>query len=236
MGKKLSKIKYISLFSLSLIYVLLTGCSQNLPEVKQTNSSIIFEYEDEESLPYARFSVFAESVSNPRRFDSLTVRSLETEYEWEVEDLVILEDENKCYAGYTNFVMPEGIQIPKGKYSAIFKNADEEEFETEFYLDYNSKIYELTSSKIPDFMKSRSGNNKIAIYDNNSVLIFYGERTNELKTTRDIWNRYQNAEVFNDIWCASGNNVICILPNEMVKPEKVESNKIEKETAIEIKD
>lgn len=230
MGKKLSLNKIFSLISLAVVYVIFASCSQNLPEVRQASSSIIFEYEDDESLPQARFSVFVESVSDPRRFAGLKVHSETEGYEWEVDDLVMIENEDKTYAGYTNFVMPEGEKIPKGKYTVIFTNADEEEYETEFYLDYNTKYYELKAPDVPEFMKKRSGNNKIAIYNKDSLLIYYGERNVEFKTTRDIWNKYQNADFFNDIWSMSGNTVICILPKELVQPEKAEeSEKINKE-------
>lgn len=229
MGKKISLKKIICLSSFILV-IIFASCSQNLPEIGQANTSVIFEYEDTESLPKARFSVFVDSVSNPRRFASLRVRSEEENYEWEIDDLIMFETSEKTFAGYTNFVMPEGLEIPKGKYSVIFTNADEEEIEKEFYIDYNSDFYELKSTEIPDYMKKRSANNKIAIYDNDSLLIYYGERNKDFKTTRDIWNKYQNAEFFNDIWSMSGNTVICILPQELVKPEKVEAEEPETES------
>lgn len=217
------KNKIFALVSLVLVYIAFASCSQNLPETGNASSSVIFEYENEESLPQARFSVFVEAISDPHRFASLKIRSEEMGYEWETDELVNIQQDDRTMSGYTNFVMPDGQKIPAGKYTAIYMNADEQEYETEFYIDYNSKIYELKASEIPGFMKKNYGANKISIYDDAQVLIFFGDRTSELRTTRDIWNNFQNAEYFNDIWYASGKSVICILPKELVKPEKVEA-------------
>lgn len=213
----------LTLFSISLLFTVFMSCSQNLPDVGPASSSIIFEYADEESLPQARLSVFVEAISDPHRFATLKIRSEENGYEWETDNLINIVEDDKTMSGYTNFVMPEGEKIPTGKYTAIYINADEEETEKEFYIDYNKKIYDLKSTEIPAFMRKSYSVNKISIYDDAEVLIFFGDRTQDFKTTRDIWNNYQNASYFNDIWYTSGNSIICILPKQIVKPEKVEA-------------
>lgn len=213
-----------------LIYIAFASCSQNLPEVKMASGSVVFEYEDQEQAPNARFGVFVEAESNPQRFSSMRVKSEEKGFEWETSDIIVFKEEDRTMAGYSNFVMPEGHKIPTGKYIAVYENADHEEIETDFYIDYNEKYYELKASEVPAFMKKSNGLNRISIYDDKEILIYFGDRTGEFRTTRDIWNKFQNAETFNDIWCENGKSVICVLPKELVKPEKVKTDETEETT------
>lgn len=218
----LSKLLKISI--LVLIYVGFISCSQNLPEVKMANGSVVFEYDSQEETPKARFGVFVEAESNPQRFSTMKVKSEEKGFEWETSDIIIFQNEDKTMAGYSNFVMPQGQKIPTGKYIVIYVNADKEETETDFYIDYNEKYYDLKGSEVPAYMKKHNGSNKISIYDQDEILIYFGDRNGDFRTTRDIWNRFQNAETFNDIWTENGKSVICVLPKELVKPEKVKTD------------
>lgn len=220
-------LQFSTLCIFSLLFFIIS-CSSNVPEVKSANTSIIFEYENEDSLPTARFSVFVEAESDPRRFETMKVRSLIKDFEWETDEIAKIDGKNGKYAGYTNFVMPKGEKIPTGRYSVVFVNADEEEVEAEFYLDFNSRFYEMKPGEIADYMKNHNGMNKLALYDENKILIFYGERTDDYKTVRDIWYHYREAQEFQDIWTAQNNSVICILPIELVQPEKADEE-IDKE-------
>lgn len=68
-----SKLK-ISFFSI-LAILLFVSCQQTLPELTQSNYSVIFDYKDEESLPTSRLSVFVESSSDVRRYNHIQVSS-----------------------------------------------------------------------------------------------------------------------------------------------------------------
>lgn len=206
-----------------LCYVLFASCSQNLPEVKQANGTIVFEYENEDSFPNARMTVFVESVSDPRRYDTIKVQSYNQDFEWETEEISMIQGTKKKYAGYTNFVMPEGEKFPAGRYNAVYINADEEEVSSDFSIDYDLALYEIKASDLPAFMKKHNGTNKIAIYNQQEMLIFFGEKNNDLRTTRDIWNQFREADSFQEIWEAGNRTVICVLPKELVRPDKVQT-------------
>lgn len=226
MKKRLLEFLSLSIISLSFVVI---SCSSNVPEIRSASASIIFEYANEDALPTSRFSVFVEAESDPRRFDSMKVESVSKDFEWETDDLDKIDGKNGKYAGYTNFVMPKGEKIPNGRYKVIYVNADEEEVEAEFYLDYNTKYYELKASQVADYMKNHNGINKIALYDENKIMLFFGERTDEYKTTRDIWYKFRDAQEFQDIWTSPNSSVICILPLALVQPEKVDEDKEQNE-------
>ena len=79
--------------------------------------------------------------------------------------------------------------------------------------------------------KKNRGIEKIAIYDKQHLLIYFGNRTSDFRTTRDIWNFYRDAASYQVIWYSRNGSVICIAPELPVSPEadeeKAEAEKSE---------
>jgi len=217
------KIKILkkSIFSitifLSLFSVLFFSCSENLPEVHSVDYSLIFEYENETSLPKARLSVFVETLSEVRRAEELVLISEEADYYWETEDIVMLDTPKKKWAGHTNFVLPAPEQMPTGRYTVTFIDAAGEEVEAGLNLSYDKKLYSLKANQVDEYMSNHGNLKKVAIYDELNTLIYYGEETSELKDNNRIRNQYRSAAYKNIIWCRYDNTVICILPKENLK-------------------
>lgn len=220
MGNFFTKSRTILFLSLILLAGLFISCSQNTPELSATDYSVIFDYEKEDSLPSARLVVFASSASDVRRYEKITITSLETGYYWQADNLVKLEAENLQWAGYTNLVAPENEQLPIGQYQITYQNADEKECSLTLDIRYDVELYEVLLSGLADYMAEKNGIEKIAVYDKEHILIYFGDRTEEFKTTRDIWNRYRQAEYYQVIWYTRDGNVICIEPEKAVTPEE----------------
>lgn len=201
---------------------LFSSCSQNTPEIYTTDYSVIFEYNDEKTTPSARLSVFSSSGSDVRRYQRIKITSLENGYCWDTEAISKLEADDIQWAGCANLVMPDEEKLPVGAYEITYYNADEKEYTFKLDLQYDVEIYELLLSALPDFMRKKHGIEKIAVYDKEHILIYYGDRTEEFLTTRDIWNRYSNASTYQIIWYSRNGNVICITPEKPVTPENTE--------------
>ena len=93
------------------VMALFISCSQNTPELTTTDYSVIFDYENAETVPEARLSIFAASASDVRRYERIRINSLETGLCWEVDNLTRLENEDLQWAGYTNLVAPENEKL-----------------------------------------------------------------------------------------------------------------------------
>lgn len=210
------------LFTITVLALLFisASCSQNTPDLNNASYSVIFDFPNSEANPNARLSIFVESESDVRRYDTIKVVSQDEQYIWNIEDIKTLKLDDLQFAGATNLVVPENEIIPCGTYFVTCINADEKEAELQLTVNYDEQIYELKEDEVADYMKKNNGSRKIAIYDKENVMIYFGIRTTDLQTTRDIWNYYRNAEYYQDIWCISGNRVICILPPKKVEPEK----------------
>ncbi len=201
------------------VMALFISCSQNTPELTTTDYSVIFDYENAEALPEARLSIFAASASDVRRYERIRINSLETGFCWEVDNLTRLENEDLQWAGYTNLVAPENEKLPTGLYEITYFNADEKECTVNLEVNYDIGIYDVLLTGLADYMAEKKGIEKIAVYDKAHILIYYGDRTEELKTTRDIWNKYRDAEYYQVIWYSIDGTVICIEPEKPVVPE-----------------
>ena len=214
-----TKSRTVLFLGVSILALLLISCSQNTPELTTTDYSVIFDYENNDLPPEARLSIFAASASDVRRYERIRITSLDTELCWEVDNLTRLENEDIQWAGCTNLVAPENEKLPTGQYEITYLNADEKECTVNLEINYDIGIYDVLLSGLADYMAEKKGIEKIAVYDKAHILIYYGDRTEELKTTRDIWNKYREAEYYQVIWYSVDGTVICIEPEKPVVPE-----------------
>ena len=199
-------------------FALFFSCSNNAPQIQNARFTVVFDYENYESLPEARLSVFVEATSNPRRFDTITVTCDQNEYVWEANDLVLAADESNTYCGITNLVMPSNMQIPSGEYTIVFRQADEEEKEIKRTLTYDKSLYEAKANEVSAIMKKYYGNKMLTVYDEEKKVLYYGPRSSELNDARGIWNVYPQAAEFQESWVNQNGTVICNLPVEKVVP------------------
>ena len=209
---------------ISLFFAALSGffisCSQVTPELYSTDYSIIFDYEDEETLPSARLSVYASSASDVRRYARICIKSLDSGYIWDTEKIDRLDNTELQWAGCANLVVPEDEKLPSGKYEVTYYNADEKECTVTLDVKYDIELYDVLLSELEDFMKKKHGIQKIAIYNNEHIMIYFGDRTEEFKTTRGIWNVYREAATYQVIWYAGNGTVICVEPEKTVTPNE----------------
>lgn len=214
------KKKYFLRLSVILTVLFVTACSQTLPNIANATASVIFEFKDEESKPSYRLSVFVESIENVRRCENLIVRSVSNGYEWNSDDIVIMATAERMFSGYTNLVVPAKDKIPAGLYNIKYIQSDEEEKQISVDLKYDDTIYDCVAADIPELMNKVNGTNRIAIFNKDNVLLYYGDRSDSLKDVRGIWNNYRDADYYYDVWCAPKNMYICVMPVQTVTLEK----------------
>ncbi len=223
--KKLSKITFFS----AALFILFVSCSQNTPELYSSEYSVIFDYEDAQTPPSARLAFFSSSGSDVRRYKRITITSMETGYTWDTDVIAKLEADSLQWAGCTNIVAPQGEKLPVGRYEVTYYNADEKKYMVKLDVKYDVEFYDVLLPALEDFMSEKAGIERIAIYDKEHILIYFGDRIEEFKTTRGIWNKYREASTYQVIWYTLDNSVICVTPEKAVAPEseteKLESSK-----------
>ena len=234
MGNSFIKIRSSFILLIAGLAALFISCSQNTPELTTTDYSVIFDYENDETPPEARLSVFASSASDVRRYEKIRIKSLDTGLYWEADNIACLESESIQWAGCSNLRAPENEQFPTGRYEITYINADEKECSVKLEIKYDAGLYEVLLSGLADYMKEKRGIEKIAIFDKEHIMIYFGDRTENFKTTRDIWNYYRQAYTYQVIWYSYGGRVICIEPEKAVTPESSPETEAESTAENEI--
>ncbi len=214
-----SKIYILISLVLAACAGLFMSCSQNTPELYTADYSVVFDYTNDETPPSARLTVFASSGSDVRRYERIKITSLETGWCWDTEVLSRLQADDEQWAGCTNLVAPENEKLPVGTYEVTYFNADEKEYTLTLDVRYDLEFYDILLPALPEFMSKQHAIEKIAVYDKEHILIYFGDRTEEFITTRDIWNHYREASTYQVIWYSRNGNVICITPEKPVVPE-----------------
>ena len=208
-------------YNLLLIFtaiIFFSACSNNAPQIQNARFSVVFDYENMDDLPKARLSVFVETTSNPRRFDTVTVRCDKNEFVWEANDLVLAEDETNTYCGITNLVMPADEKIPTGEYTIIFKQSDDEQMEIKRTISYDKLLYVTKADGVQGIMRKYYGTKMLTVYDENKTVLYYGPYSEELSDARRIWNNYRDAAEFHESWVNQNGTVICNMPLKKVTP------------------
>lgn len=204
------------IFIFSLFFLI--SCSQEATVIKEINSKIIYEYKDAQTLPSQRLSVFVATNGDVRKFDSLYVKDLESDFYWETKDLFRFTNGDKNYAGYSSFIVPEGDSFNDGEYSLVINTKSKEELAYNFNLTYNKDFIKMKFADALQEMKNNGAVENICIYDEDGKIIYYGKRSEDLYTNRDIWLKYNNAAKYNSIWALDNRAIMCIMPAEIVTP------------------
>lgn len=206
---------------LLIIQFFLLSCSNVLPELEQSDYSVIFDYKNENLPPDVRLAVFMESKSDVRRFSRIRIKSLETGFIWDFDniEMVLESDGGSQWAGNTNLKAPENEVIPNGKYEVTYYNADEKYVSSSIEVEYDTSFYDIKATEIEKIMKENGGILKIAIYNKEKLMIYFGEKTEEFQTDNSIKNAYVDADYYKDVWNSKNSNVIFIMPEIKVMPE-----------------
>ncbi len=204
-------------FLFFFLIFLLFSCSSSVPEIKNPEYSVVFTFSDSESLPTARLSVFAEAVSDGRRTENLELNTSDFKYTWTVDNVSLIQNSGRIWAGYTSFVMPDGKKIPQGVYVFSYESADGQRTEKTFTVQYNDELYNSNAAQAQQIMKDDDAQSKISIYDSTGKLIYYGSRTDELSSPEKIKKLYRSAAFFQEIKLKKDSSVICIMNEQTLE-------------------
>ena len=199
------------LLPVAVCFVLFFSCSNTVPDLLSSHSSVIFDYQDEESPPLVRFAVFTEARSDVRRVSSIRIVSHVNNYEWTIDNVQIISSNGRQWAGYVNFVCPSGELIPVGEYTFFYTDAKGESAQSPFYIAYpvalaHAKARDVQMILGPDATES------IAVYDSDGVLMYCDARKENWKDSAIVWDEIKTASRIRTCFSIANNTVICFMP------------------------
>ena len=188
------------------------SCADSEPQLSGVDAFLVLEYPDQESEPSVRFSVFGQTNSNVTRAVQIKTIHLESGQEWVCsEPRKISDNKRKYWAGYTNFVPAQGSTIPPGKYSFTYEDAAGRQVESSFTLVYDETLLKTNVSSLKA-MQGPSFKEKVAVYNADGLLVYYGDRKDKWKNNTTIRNEYSTAATMRTCYVIAGSNVVCMLP------------------------
>ncbi len=205
-----SRIPVLVLCGLWILSVPLVSCSDSEPKLVSAAGYVIFDYADEDSFPTQRFAVFLEASSDVHRAASISVTSRENSYQWNCHEPTVFSSDSRMWAGFSYFVSPLGTAVPKGLYDVRYVYSGERFYDSVLSLDYKSDIMTCKAGGLEKLL----GNCKeeIAVYDENNVLVYFGEIDSSWKTPKKIFSTFRNSASYRKCIVDSSSNSICILP------------------------
>ena len=198
-------------FFVFIVSLLFFSCSSSLPDVKAVRAVSIFDYTDGDSYPRMRLAVFTEAESDVRRAESIRIVSNETGWEWKARSVQIFESDAKMWAGYTNFVSPGDRAIPQGAYTLFYTDALGHDAESSFSVFYPASLRRTRAGEAKE--KLGTGvSERIAVYNEEDVLIYFDARKAEWKTDDDVWHDMENAFRMRLCFLNADMSVLCFMP------------------------
>ena len=215
-------------YLLNIIFILflatILGCSDSVPDVVSSKSSVIFTYDDYESKPNVRLAVFLEVSSDPRRVETISISSIKDNMKWLCEEPVVFSESNKKMVGYTNFVTPNDVKIPTGSYKVVYTDAQGRFIESFTYVSYPEDLMESNVSESEEFLGLRK-KEYIAIYNSNDEILYFGDRKKHWTEDSIIFAGNKDYVKFRRCINMIDDSVICLFP--FVTKESI-NNDIEK--------
>ncbi|MGI5107471.1 hypothetical protein H0R94_10670 [Treponema socranskii] len=200
----------VPLFALSG-FLLFFSCSLSAPDVKGVKAAAVFEYADNDSDPRMRLAVFAEAGSDVRRVESIRIVSNDRGWEWKAIGLEIFASDARQWAGYTNFVSPGDGAIPQGAYTFFYTDALGDDAESSFSVFYPADLVHTRSGEAKEKLGTGM-RERIALYDEKDVLIYFDTRKAGWREDDDVWREMENASRMRLCFLNADASVLCFMP------------------------
>ena len=201
------------------------SCSDSSPSISIISPTLVADYSDSLSSPSVRLCVFAEVNSDIRRCDYVKARHEGSGLEWIADEPRLIAGRTRKFAGWSDFVVPSGMDIPSGKWTFTFSDFSGEESSGTFFLNYDKKMLEKKAGDFPDAIKE-SRNEVYAVYTDKGLLCYFGEKKrtwNNLEAS--ILKHYPNAKYYRKCYQTKNKTVVYMMPPVFLPEIKPEDNK-----------
>ena len=210
----------IKLFLVCIFIVLLSACSDSVPQISEPNMSIVLDYQKENDFPNTRLSVFVMPVSEAGRVSYIDVEHIDTGISWKIEDPIIITGSKNYRAGSSFLMPPPDENFPKGMYKICYTDLAERSTESEFNLSYKNDFLSMPAEGIRRYANQSEISEKIAVYserDGKGILLYYGELKDGWSARKKIIEEYNKAMSIRTVYELQAQVGLCILPPENIR-------------------
>ena len=207
---------------LCCFFCIFTSCNQNETEILSTTGTLIFEYDENSTIPKTRLSVFVNTKNEAVRSQKIEVKGPKDNLKWILEDLVFIKSNNRQWAGYPKLFMNENSNFSGGRYVVKLTDLQDTEAESAFILTFNEELLLCPKEEIFDKVNGKLNKN-IVLYDKDENLIYYGAKRNTWRTSKNIKRDYNKTEFLRKCWSNSTGSLLFLYPLEKVNDSETEN-------------
>lgn len=205
----------VKFFSLLFVYFcflpVVLSCRQNEAEVLSASGSLVFDYDDYESFPSVRLSVFVNTKNEAQRTQSIRINSSNENFFWMIDNPVLIKGNEKNWSGHANLVLAENLKFSNGKYTVKYTDAQGNEDETAFILSFNTDLYSSKPSEIKSLVKSPLSSTYV-IYDKDMTVLYCGNKKNTWKSAVNVLRDYNKAFYIRKTMSNTSGSLLFLLP------------------------
>lgn len=206
------------------------SCSDDPVATAAVQSHLILDWEDEQSLPVERLSVFIETSSNVRRIESFSVKS--GDFTWNVDSPIVFQAGNGQWVGWPHLEPPNIAQnkraaFPLGNYEVECVDAAGKKDKAVFAIMINAALLDATSDKVEGLVPAPQ--KRVAVYSDGNELLYFDAAKNNWLSDAAIFSGVKDSAYYRN--AVSAGSALCFMPK--VYKEKKEKENGEQSDGLE---
>ena len=189
------------------------SCSNVVYDVSDVSATMIFDYESENESPRCRLAVFVQTESEAARTQDIIVSSQNYPYKWIIDNPILLNNSADEWAGYTNLQTQNGEAMDSGRYLIEYKSLSGETSQAQFVISYPQKLKECGAIDFPDILAGEKYTEKIAVYNANGDMIFFGKKDASVEDAKSVKSRFPDADIMRLCYADNARRYACFMPS-----------------------
>lgn len=187
---------------------------------------LILDWEDEQSLPVERLSVFVETASNVRRLESFSVKT--GDYTWNVESPIFFQSGDRQWAGWPHLEPAPNLEkarFPMDNYQVECVDAAGKKDTASFSIATNAALLDANAGQVEGMIFSSQ--KRVAVYSSSNELLYFDIRKNNWISDEAIFSGVKDSSYYRDVIMTG--NTLCFLPKKFKDAPDKEAKEMEGE-------
>ena len=195
----------------------LLSCSDDPVATASVQAHLILDWEDDQSLPAERLSVFIETSSNVRRVESFSVKS--GDYTWNVDSPIVFQSGDRQWAGWPHLEPPPNAArplFPLGNYQVECVDAAGKKSSATFSIVINAALLDADASQAEGLITAPQ--KRVAVYSDSNELLYFDSARNNWLSDEAIFSGVKDSSYYRN--SISAGSALCFLPKKFKEQPK----------------
>ncbi|MBR5966945.1 MAG: hypothetical protein IK015_12600 [Treponema sp.] len=210
--------------------VSLYSCSEDPVAAASVQAHLILDWEDDQSLPVERLSVFIETSSNVRRVESFLVKS--GDYTWNVDSPIAFQSGDRQWVGWPHLEPPPGAArplFPLGNYQVECVDAAGKKDTATFSIVINAALLDAQAVQVENLISAPQ--KRIAVYSDSNELLYFDTAKNNWIGDTAIFSSVKDSSYYRTSIAAG--SALCFLPKKFKEAKEQETKDGEQSDGLE---